>query len=59
MRQPEGYNLGRAARRLAPGKGGFETAVAARHLILLGSLVEKGATIPVPEALLYRKSNRY
>jgi hypothetical protein len=23
------------------------------------TLVEKGATIPVPEALLYRKSNRY
>jgi hypothetical protein len=27
--------------------------------ITLVALVEKGATIPVPEALLYRKSNRY
>jgi hypothetical protein len=27
--------------------------------VMSDALVEKGATIPVPEALLYRKSNRY
>jgi hypothetical protein len=30
-----------------------------RETLVYFTLVEKGATIPVPEALLYRKSNRY